>query len=180
MPMPKPGKDESKEAYVERFMGDKVMNQEYPDQAQRYAICMQQWRDKDKVKKEILLKGELTSVDKKHRVVYGWAYVSKRDGEAVVDHSGDTWDMAEIEKTAHEFVIECRVGKERHGGEEKAVLVESMVFSKAVQEALGIDLKQEGWFVGFRILDDEVLQKIESGEYRMFSIGGTGIREEVD
>lgn len=128
---------------------------------------------------DVILKGQFTKVDKKHRTVYGWAYVSKKNGKRVTDHSGDTWDMDEIEKTAHEFVIDCRVGKAQHEGDEKAVLVESLVLSKAVQEALGIELDCEGWFVGFRILDDEVLKQIENQELQMFSIGGFGSREEV-
>ena len=58
-----------------------------------------------------------------------------------------------------------------------AELVESVVFSKALQDALGIDLGCEGWFGGFRITDENLLAKIEKGEYSMFSIGGSGIRE---
>ncbi len=48
MPMPKPGKDESQEDFVKRFMSDEVMLKEYPEEKQRYAICLQQWREKQK------------------------------------------------------------------------------------------------------------------------------------
>jgi len=133
---------------------------------------------------QIIFKGKLSSVDKHHRVAYGWAYVCKKGSLAVEDHSGDTWDIAEVEKTAHNFVLECRVGGESHVVKGGAELVESLVFSKAVQDALGIDVKKdnesiEGWFVGFRITDEELLQKVENGDLTMFSIGGTGIREEM-
>lgn len=135
-------------------------------------------------KSQIIFKGELSSVDKTHRVAYGWAYVSKKGSEAVVDYSGDTWDISEIEKTAHEFVLDCREGGDSHSVIGGAELVESMVFSKCLQDALGIDIKKdgesvEGWFVGFRINDDELLAKVEKGELSMFSIGGTGVREDV-
>jgi len=133
---------------------------------------------------QIIFKGELSSVDKQHKTAYGWAYVCKKGSAVVEDHSGDTWDITEVEKTAHEFVLDCRVGGESHVVKGGAELVESLVFSEAVQKALGIDIKKdnesvEGWFVGFRINDDELLQKVQSGELAMFSIGGVGIREDI-
>ena len=42
MPIPKRRKDEEKQAYVSRCMGDKVMNKDYPDSKQRVAICLDQ------------------------------------------------------------------------------------------------------------------------------------------
>lgn len=48
MPMPKPKKNEEKKDFLSRCMGDDVMNEDYPDNKQRYAICNQIWRDKDK------------------------------------------------------------------------------------------------------------------------------------
>lgn len=130
-------------------------------------------------KSQIIFKGELSSVDKTRRVAYGWAYVSKKGSSTVTDHSGDTWDISEVEKTAHEFVCDCRVGGESHITKGGAELVESMVFTKELQKALGIDLDCEGWFVGFLITDDDLLEKVQKGELSMFSIGGSGIREEV-
>lgn len=126
---------------------------------------------------QIIFKGELFKADKVHKVAYGWAYVSKKDGEVVVDHSGQTWPIEEVEKTAHQFVCDCRVGGESHIFKGGAELVESMVFTSTLQKALGIDLGKEGWLVGFRITDEDLLQKVEKGELSMFSIGGTGIIE---
>ena len=48
MPIPKPKKDEKKDDFISRCMGDDVMNTEYPDQDQRMAVCSTQWRNKDK------------------------------------------------------------------------------------------------------------------------------------
>jgi hypothetical protein len=39
MPIPKPEKDESNQDFIARCMGDSVMNKEYPDRGQRYAVC---------------------------------------------------------------------------------------------------------------------------------------------
>lgn len=115
----------------------------------------------------------------KNKVAYGFAYVSNKNGETVVDHSGDTWSIDEVEKTAHEFITECRVGGSMHSVMDVARVVESVVFTKEKQDALGIDLGMECWFIGMEILDEEVLKQIESGELQMFSIGGIGVREEV-
>ena len=129
--------------------------------------------------KQMIFKGEFTSVNKQSKTAYGWFYVSTIKGELQEDHSGDTWSIQEIEKTAHDFVCNCRVGGEAHIFKGGAELVESLVFSEAIQKALGIDLGCEGWFGGFRITDSELLEKIEKGDYAMFSIGGMGMREEV-
>lgn len=128
---------------------------------------------------KMLFKGQLDTVNTVQKVVSGWAYVAEQDGKEVIDHSGDVWPVAELEKSAHDFVIECRVGKANHQGDKKSELVESIVFTKEKQEALGIDLKKIGWFVSFRIEDEEVLKQVENGELVMFSIGGSGNREEV-
>lgn len=40
MPIPKPTPDESRGEFIERCMGDDVMVDEYPNEAQRYAICL--------------------------------------------------------------------------------------------------------------------------------------------
>jgi hypothetical protein len=46
MPLPKPKSDEQREEFIRRCMGDSVMKSEYPNNAQRLAICAVQWRNK--------------------------------------------------------------------------------------------------------------------------------------
>ena len=46
MPLPKPKKNEPKDDFINRCMGDDLMNNEYPDRSQRYAICLTQWKEK--------------------------------------------------------------------------------------------------------------------------------------
>ena len=128
----------------------------------------------------VILKGELKKVDKDKKVAYGWAYVSKVEDSQVVDHSGQTWEIDDVRHTAHQFVTDCRTGGEMHITKGGATLVESIVLTKDVQSALGIDLKKEGWFVGFRIEDDVLLERVEKGELVMFSIGGVGLEEKID
>ena len=51
MPIPEPTKDENQDEFIERCMGDNLMNDEYPDNKQRYAVCQSQW-DKEYNMKE--------------------------------------------------------------------------------------------------------------------------------
>lgn len=48
MPMPKPRADESHDDFMSRCMGSDVMNDDFPDQAQRAAVCQTQWEDSKK------------------------------------------------------------------------------------------------------------------------------------
>ena len=131
------------------------------------------------MKKNKVMAGKILKIDRETKVVYGWAYVCKEGDESVVDHSGDIIEPKELEKAAHDFVVDCREGKIMHEGDVQAELVESLFFSEEVQKALEIELGKVGWFIGMRIQDEELMEKIEKGELAMFSIGGTAIREEI-
>lgn len=117
------------------------------------------------------------------QLVFGWLSMAlDESGAPVIDHEGDVIPAAELEQAAYDFVLYSRVAGEMHEAIGIGRLVESMVFTPEKTKALGIPdgvLPQAGWWVGFKIDDPEVWQKIESGEYRAFSIGGTADREEV-
>lgn len=46
MPLPKPSAGQTKDEFIEQCMADDVMNDEYPDAKQRFAICNSQWNKK--------------------------------------------------------------------------------------------------------------------------------------
>lgn len=46
MPIPKPTKQETKKQFIDRCMSSETMNNEYPKQEQRAAICYTKWREK--------------------------------------------------------------------------------------------------------------------------------------
>ena len=48
MPIPKPRADQNEEDYIGFCMADPTMNADYPDNSQRYAICIGTWQDKNK------------------------------------------------------------------------------------------------------------------------------------
>lgn len=126
----------------------------------------------------IHLKGEITKRDEEQRIVFGWAYVAKRaGGEAVVDHSGDRVDnVGSLELSAYDYVLKSREGDVMHTRQKTSVLIESMMFTPEKCEALGLekDALPVGWWVGFKILDDDAWEGVKSGKYTMFSIEGVG------
>lgn len=128
----------------------------------------------------IHLQGEVTKVDKDRQLVFGWASIVEKGGKAVSDLQGDEISEEELEKAAYSYVLESRLGGEMHK-RTKGVgrIVESIVFTKEKQDALGIDLGKSGWWIGFKIDDTEVWKKVKDGTYPMFSIHGRGNRKKV-
>lgn len=115
------------------------------------------------------------------RLVFGWLSVAKdKDGITLVDRQDDIIEPVDLEKAAYDFVLNARVATESH---ERKVgkLVESCMFTKEKQEALGIPdgVMPEGWWVGYYIEDDQAWDKVKSGELTAYSIGGKGKRKEV-
>lgn len=119
---------------------------------------------------------EVRKVDEEQRLVFGWFSVVEKDGEPVVDREGDVILAEDLEKAAYGFVLKARVAGESHMRVGVGDLVESVMFTKEKQEALGIDLGMVGWWGGFKVSDEEVWKAVRSGDYPMFSIGGTGNR----
>ena len=121
--------------------------------------------------------------DDDKRLVFGWANVAIRvDGEQIVDWQQDAIDTEDLEKAAYEYVAEFGTAGEMHQRGGVGRVIESIVFTKEKADALGIpqNLLPQGWWIGFKIEDDEVWQKIKSGEYSMFSIEGKAIREPME
>lgn len=116
------------------------------------------------------------------QLVFGWANVCKtKDGKIPVDWAGDVMDAEVLEPAAYTHVIKYRATGERHRGDAKGILVESVMFTKEKMAAMGIPegIVPEGWWVGYYIPDPNVFAKIKNGEYKMFSIQGGGIRKKV-
>lgn len=173
--MPVPVKGESKPDFLKRCIPQLVKEGNEGDQA--VAVCNAIY-DKKKTTTKLNSVLKVSSVDMENHLVFGWAYVSKKDGEQTLDHSNTFVKIESIEKAAYDYAMNYRVGGEMHK-KEVAVMVESMVFSADKQKTLGIDLGLEGWWIGMYVPDDGVMKKINSGEYSAFSIGGTAVEVEV-
>lgn len=108
-------------------------------------------------------------------LVSGWANISiQEDGSIPLDWQGDVIAPEILEKAAINFMLNYRGSGEMHVGGEVGTIVESIVFTKAKMEAMGIPLGivPEGWFITVKVHDNEAFAKVKSGEYKMFSIQG--------
>lgn len=126
---------------------------------------------------------KIAKSDDDKRLAFGWANVSvNAAGEQLVDYHEDMIDIEELEQAAYKFVEFYREGGEMHERGGCAVLIESMVFTKEKQAALGLPegTVPEGWWIGFHVTDDDVWAKVKDGTYPMFSIEGEAIREPVE
>jgi broad specificity phosphatase PhoE/cation transport regulator ChaB len=123
---------------------------------------------------------DIIKADADRQLVFGWASISSVGGEMVVDKQEDIIPEDELETAAYDFVLYHRQQGDMHDRMGVGRLVESMMFTKQKQDALGIDLGLVGWFVGFKVDDAGVWKRIKEGDLPEFSIGGKATRESVE
>ncbi len=124
---------------------------------------------------------KISKADDERGLVFGWANIAvRKDGTEVVDSQGDSISPDDLEDGAYLFNLHFRKTGEMHRGEAVGELVESLVVTPDKLEAMGLakDALPLGWWVGFKV-PPEVLAKVKSGDYRMFSIQGRGERTPV-
>ena len=121
----------------------------------------------------------VAKADVDQQLIFGWASVVEKDGQLVIDKQGDAITPADLEAAAYDFVLHARQHGDMHKAASTGRMVESMVFTKQKQQALGIDLGKVGWWAGFKIDAPEVWAAHKRGERPEFSIGGTGRRTEL-
>ena len=137
---------------------------------------------------EVSTYGKILKVDDELRVVWGWASVISKNGKAITDSQGDQISSEVLVKAAHDFMTESRTGGFMHIPDLKVGdIVESMVFTKALQTALGIEIVDkkdnqpiEGWLIGFHVDSEKLWKSVKSGEFTEFSIGGLGERVPIN
>lgn len=133
---------------------------------------------------DISLSGDFAKTDDERHLAFGWAYVADDDGEVVVDHSGDFVDkiaLPDLEDSAYEYVLKSREADEMHERlDGVAQLVESVMVTPEKLSAMGLEGSRTGWWVGFKVQEEGVWEKIKDGTYSAFSIRGRGRKEPVD
>lgn len=125
---------------------------------------------------------EITKAKEDEGLVSGWANVAvNADGSLPFDWCGDIIRPEVLEKAAINFMLDYRGSGVMHEGDEQGVVVESIVFTKEKQAALGIPegILPEGWFITVKVMNPEVMQAVKNGTYRMFSIQGHAKRIEL-
>jgi len=121
---------------------------------------------------------KILKIDEEQRIIYGWASVTTYKGDLVVDLQGDVIKTETLHKAFNEFMKGVRVGKINHSGEQVGQIVHSFPMSKDICEALEIQSDKEGVISGFYVTDDDLWEKVKSGEYAEFSIGGRAQKQE--
>ena len=119
---------------------------------------------------------ELYKAKDSEQLVSGWASVSvNADGSVPLDWQDDIIAPDTLEKAAINFMLDYRESGVMHKGNAVGTVVDSIVFTKEKQEALGIPENSvpQGWFITVKVHDPEVFAKVKDGTYKMFSIQGT-------
>jgi Putative phage serine protease XkdF len=142
--------------------------------------------DDEALAKEWSIPFEIKKTDDEQQMIFGWASVVQKGDYLIVDKQGDMILPEELERAAYDYVLEARNHGDAHTILGTGKLVESMVFTREKQDALGIriiykgaDDQMVGWWVGFKI-NDEVWAKHKAGEYLEFSIGGSSASFEIE
>lgn len=115
------------------------------------------------------------------RLVFGWASIAKTaDGKTLIDRQDDYIDDVDhFEKSAYDYVLNCRDGGVMHLRKGVATVIESMVFTPEKIAKLGLPPGSlpTGWWLGFRVTDDQVWDLVKRGKFSGFSVHGRGRRE---
>lgn len=139
----------------------------------------------EKKSAENVIKGKfkIMKSDDDKMLAFGWANVSMRiNGELIEDWQSDIIEPEELENAAYNYVLLYREGGEMHERGGAAILIESVVFTEEKMAAMGIPAGTlpVGWWIGFKVTDKDVWQKVKDGTYPMFSIEGEAERIEVE
>lgn len=121
----------------------------------------------------------VTKAKEDEQLVSGWANVAvNADGSIPLDWQDDIIHPETLEKAAINFMMDYRGSGVMHEGDSQGVVVESIVFTKEKQAAIGIPegVVPEGWFITVKVTNPEVFAKVKEGKYRMFSIQGNSKR----
>lgn len=120
---------------------------------------------------------EIAKVDEQLGLVFGFAVVSKIDGEPYFDSHGDHIPEAPMLEAATDFMLHSRVAKEMHSGAPVGEVVFAFPLTTEVARALEIETRKTGLVIAMQPRE-ETLAKFRSGEFSGFSIGGARLEDE--
>jgi hypothetical protein len=113
------------------------------------------------------------------RYVSGWAYVCEKGSSRVADYSGDTATLSEITKAMHGFMLNARVAKHAHSGDQMGDIVEMVIVDDDFAKAIGATTDKRGAWIKMEVHNTDVRKAVVEGRLRMFSIGGSGKRKAI-
>lgn len=98
-----------------------------------------------------------------------------------IDAQEDFMEPQDIEASAHEYLAKSRIVGSGHTDPIEAHPVESFIAPQdfEMQGQNGPQVVKKGsWVLGVKVVDPDEWEKVKSGEYTGFSVGGFGLREE--
>jgi HK97 family phage prohead protease len=166
MPIPKPNKDEQRQDFINRCMGNDVMVSDYPNNDQRMAVCSVIWRNNHKKMNTSIKFKAIEDVtitpEGNDFVIEGYASVF-----GVKDMGGDIVVKGAFTKTLQEM----------NG---RITLCYQHSLDNPIGKMLELREDEHGLYFKSRISDaeDDIKQKIKEGILKEFSIGYSTIIEE--
>lgn len=121
---------------------------------------------------EVLQFKTVTKVDESLGLVFGWGIVCTKNGEDYYDLQGDHIPDPVMLPASTNFMIDGRVAKDMHTGEQIGLIVHSMPLTKEIAKAYDITCPISGWMVAMRPDNKTVLKAFSEGTRTGFSIGG--------
>lgn len=122
--------------------------------------------------KNFLGRGEITKVDTDRGLVFGWAMVSKIDGEEYFDKQGDHIPMDVLIDATVDFMTDSRANDTMHNEQASGEIIFAMPWDAEIAKGFGMsDPPVEGLMIAARPSPED-LEKFDSGEFTGFSIGG--------
>jgi hypothetical protein len=164
MPMPKPYSEEEQKDFIARFMSDKEMIKDYPDEKQRAAIAYKTWRGNENADTDQLEKGE--QVESEHAETVKKIKDSIKDGKVTLtdeeifkliaeDHLKELPDYyTKLEK------IEKQNGDKKMDNDKKFKIGDRVRYVIGDQQGRGKITKYEAPY--YTIIDEDTNQRIKS------------------
>lgn len=120
---------------------------------------------------------QVCKVDAKLGLVFGFAVISKVNGEPYFDKQGDHIPEDAMIEAATDFMSKSRAAREMHRGPDAGQVLYAFPLTEDIAKALGIETPKTGLLIGMKP-NPEHLSKFEDGTYTGFSIGGDYLENE--
>lgn len=127
---------------------------------------------------------EIIKKDHEEQKVWGIFNMSTKNGKLLVDSHGEFIEPEVLQKAAHDFVLFHRTAGEQHTELGVGKLIESIVLTKEIAQAMEDTLIKAGvenpiirpqsefWFGAFHIEKSSTWELVKEGKFGGFSIGG--------
>lgn len=160
---------------------DACMARSWPGITDKAAFCAALHRGdlkKRDAKTDLGFALEIKKLDQEKHIATGWvSVVEDADGNPIIDAEGHLLPITELEKAVHSaFSTDSGKGKGGDLHETQGVIdvLESFVVTAEKRDALGFGKGPAGWVASFRVNDENVWDKIKTGERPELSLRGTG------